>query len=282
MRRDRGGCLLYSGAAVSSRSPRPRQPAPAASQRLALYPAGTSHRRGPGSRSIRRFTSVHPSGLPLACSPRMERGRLRLLPRAPHPTVTRDTRQGGDGPADTEPGHTLINSTSKRYDQLTTCGFARRTVTLPVPWRAAGACLGRPLIDHRHAGQRPGPPGIRAVARLAAAPASPQHPGQVPAQPAQLRAVDRPVDGLVHGVPPGIAGELAAQRVADLFRAPPPLAAPQPRAGVPRLRVLARRQAHLPALRHPRRAVLARTRQDCRPPGARSPGIPMTRAPLRP
>src|SRR5680860_438047 len=103
VRHGRGGCLLYSEAAVSSRSAQPRWSAPAASQRPALCPAGTSHRRSCSLRSIRRFTHVHPSGLPLARRPRMERERLRLLPWASHPAVTHDARQGGDGPADTGP-----------------------------------------------------------------------------------------------------------------------------------------------------------------------------------
>jgi hypothetical protein len=47
-----------------------------------------------------------PAGLLLACRPRMGQGPLRLLPRAPHPAVTRDARQGGDGPTRTGPGHT--------------------------------------------------------------------------------------------------------------------------------------------------------------------------------
>ena len=45
MRYDRVGCLLYPGAAVSSRPAQPLRSAPAASQRPALYPAETSHRR---------------------------------------------------------------------------------------------------------------------------------------------------------------------------------------------------------------------------------------------
>jgi hypothetical protein len=51
---------------------------------------------------------------PLAHHSRMERERLRLLPWASHPTVTHDARQGGDGPADTGPDHTLINRASNR------------------------------------------------------------------------------------------------------------------------------------------------------------------------
>ena len=47
-----------------------------------------------------------PAGLLLARGPRMEHGPLRLLPRASHPAVTRDARQGGDGPSRTGPGTT--------------------------------------------------------------------------------------------------------------------------------------------------------------------------------
>ena len=47
-----------------------------------------------------------PAGLLLACRPRMGQGPLRLLPRASHPAVTRDARQGGDGPTRTGPGTT--------------------------------------------------------------------------------------------------------------------------------------------------------------------------------
>src|SRR3954454_12526006 len=79
-----------------------------------------------GLRSIRRFTRVHPSGLPLARSPRMERERLRLLPRASHPTVTHDARQGGDDPFDTGPDHTLISSSLQSVSSLTPRSAAER------------------------------------------------------------------------------------------------------------------------------------------------------------
>jgi hypothetical protein len=84
---------------------------------------------------------------------------------------------------------------------------------------AAGGRRG-PLADHRHAGQRPGPAGIRPAVRLTPPAAGPQHRRQVPAQPAQFRPADGLIDRLVHQVPPGIAGELGAQRPADLLRAP--------------------------------------------------------------
>jgi hypothetical protein len=94
-------------------------------------------------------------------------------------------------------------------------------VTLPVPGLAAVGGCGGPLADHRHPGQRPSPAGVRAAARLAVPPPSPQHYGQAAAQPAQLRPVNGLIDRLVHQLPPPIAGELGAQRPADLLRAPP-------------------------------------------------------------
>ncbi len=58
------------------------RPPPAASQRPALYPGRASTYPGVTlTRCHRRFTHVHPSGLPLTCRPRMEQGPLRLLPR---------------------------------------------------------------------------------------------------------------------------------------------------------------------------------------------------------
>src|ERR1035441_4752627 len=67
-----------------------------------------------------RFTCIHPSGLPLARHRWMEQQLLRLLPWASHPAVTRDARQGGDGPGtarmDTGPGHVFNKGTSKQRD----------------------------------------------------------------------------------------------------------------------------------------------------------------------
>jgi hypothetical protein len=94
-------------------------------------------------------------------------------------------------------------------------------ITLPVPGFAAAGGRRGPLADHRHAGQRPGPADAGAAVRLAVPPAGPQQGGQVAAQPAQLRPVDGLIDRLVHQVSAGIAGELGAQRPADLLRAPP-------------------------------------------------------------
>jgi hypothetical protein len=67
--------------------PRPRIPSPGVSI--------SGHQR--------EFAHAHPSGLPLACGPRMERAPLGVSPDAPHPAVTGSARQGGDGSANTNP-----------------------------------------------------------------------------------------------------------------------------------------------------------------------------------
>jgi hypothetical protein len=54
--------------------------------------------------------------------------------------------------------------------------------------------LGWPLADADHVRQHADPAGISAAVRLAVPPPGPQHPRQVPAQPAQFRPVNRLVD----------------------------------------------------------------------------------------
>jgi hypothetical protein len=49
---------------------------------------------GDGDETSTRIHHIHPSGLLLACSPRMEREPLGLHLGAPHPAVTRDARRG--------------------------------------------------------------------------------------------------------------------------------------------------------------------------------------------
>ena len=74
------------------------RPAPAASQRPVLHPAGTSHRRGsPMTRHQRGFTRVHPSGLPLTCSPRMERGPFGFFPELRTPPLPATHAKAGTG-----------------------------------------------------------------------------------------------------------------------------------------------------------------------------------------
>lgn len=114
VRRGRGGCLL-SPRRRYSRPAGPLWSAPAASQRPALYPTDTSHRREP---LMTEHTKIHSRSpvRPLARHPRMERKRLRLPPWASHPAVTHDAREDGDSPTDTGPDHTLIKRASNRHD----------------------------------------------------------------------------------------------------------------------------------------------------------------------
>ena len=129
-RRDRAGRLLNpedGGALPAGDYP------PAGTRRSSAAspcgPAGSSHRRGALSRGVSESSRDSPitpgtgwlpaqsrepprvpAGLLLARRPRMERDRLRLLPRASHPAVTRDARRGGDRPSRTDPSTTPSTS----------------------------------------------------------------------------------------------------------------------------------------------------------------------------
>jgi len=108
---DRGGCPLYSGTAVLIQPTEALRLPPAASQRPVLDPSDTSHLRGCRCRSIRGFTYVHPSGLPLACDPRMERGPLGFSLKLPTPPLPATPVEVGTGP-EHWPGTTPSTSTS--------------------------------------------------------------------------------------------------------------------------------------------------------------------------
>ena len=70
----------------------------AASLRQALPPALRPISRGHcHEASDEGIACAHPSGLPLACGPRMERAPLGFSPDASDPAVASDARQGGDG-----------------------------------------------------------------------------------------------------------------------------------------------------------------------------------------
>src|SRR5207302_4484112 len=61
-------------------------------------PSAASHLRALPSRGIDEgIACAHPSGLPLACGPRLGRAPLGLAPDASYPAVASDARHGGDG-----------------------------------------------------------------------------------------------------------------------------------------------------------------------------------------
>src|SRR3954452_19618670 len=101
-----------------------------------------------GSRSIRRFTRVHPSGLPLARSPRMERGPFGFFPGLRTPRSPMTHARAGTALPDTGPGHTLIKSSLQSVSPLLTCDFPRRTVALPVTGDRPVLGLGGPFAEH--------------------------------------------------------------------------------------------------------------------------------------
>jgi hypothetical protein len=98
---DRGGCLLYpeDGDAhpVGPSSPTGACRFPAASPYTPLQHPISGASDNEASTEV---YAIHPSGLPLACGPRMGRAPLGFSPelRTPPIYTTDDARQGGDGP----------------------------------------------------------------------------------------------------------------------------------------------------------------------------------------
>ena len=113
---DRGGCPLYpeDGGALPGQSiPRP---APAALPRP--VPAPRSNIPSCGAlldEASTRVHAIHPSGLPLACGPRMERAALGLSPELRTPPTRSRRRTPGWGQA-IEHGPGTTRSTSHRVD----------------------------------------------------------------------------------------------------------------------------------------------------------------------
>jgi hypothetical protein len=92
-----------------------------------LNPATTSHHaRLSFTGHQQGFTHVHPSGLPLAHAPGMEPAALRRSPRAPHPAVTGNARQGQGQAIEHGPGttaqHTSVDLQSS--SSLNACDLA--------------------------------------------------------------------------------------------------------------------------------------------------------------
>jgi hypothetical protein len=74
----------------------PRRPVPA--PRSSIPPSGA-----PYHEASTGVQAIHPSGLPLACGPRMERGPLGFPPSfAPRRLITGNARRGGDRPSSTD------------------------------------------------------------------------------------------------------------------------------------------------------------------------------------
>ena len=147
-----------------------------------LYSAAASHRRSSSSRDIsQRFKVLHPSDLPLACGPRMERALLGfcLMLRTPPGTPATHVRPR-PGP-EHEPGttpsifveppinvFTHIRATSRRrpcgrLSRPPWCGVTRRVG----PGRGTGVTAGpfpRPALrTGRRVGGEPPVPRLRAV-----------------------------------------------------------------------------------------------------------------------
>ena len=190
------GALCTPGTAVFTR------PAKTPGRRLPLpngqpcTPAGTAS-HPPGAHLDEASSRVH-SRSPVRPSPRLwppdGTRTLRLLPRASHPAVTRDARQGGDGPSSTGPGY-VIDITA---DLQSTCHshmrprVARaRSCRRPRALAAARAGRGRTVVGQtcrsRHRTRRRrrlARPADRGLTRA---------PPAVPSVSATVRAGRRPI-----------------------------------------------------------------------------------------
>ncbi len=95
--------------AVLSRLKSSPWPAPAASQRPVLAPrSNIPSNEVPLHEASTGVQAIHPSGLPLACSPPMEREPLGSPPSfEPHRLITGDARRGGDRPRARARNYTL-------------------------------------------------------------------------------------------------------------------------------------------------------------------------------
>jgi hypothetical protein len=107
------GAPYTPGPAVFSGRGWVRRPAPAASQRPVLHPAGTSHRQGSRLRGIIGGSLAFTRPVfPFTCGLRMEQTPLGLITRASHPAVTGNARRVGDRPSNTDleshPRHTSL------------------------------------------------------------------------------------------------------------------------------------------------------------------------------
>jgi hypothetical protein len=106
------GALSTPGTTVLTRTAYGLRPAPAASRRPVPAPRSNvpSARLGAHEAST-RVHAIHPSGLPLACSPRMERAPLDSPPELRTPPTHRRRRTSGWGQAaEHGPGTTLSTS----------------------------------------------------------------------------------------------------------------------------------------------------------------------------
>ena len=190
---------------------------------------------------------VHPSGLPLAHRPRMERGPFGFSPGFA-PTVTHDARQGGDDPFDTGPDHTLINEppigvttphvrlsrrtpSSPRTDPPPSAGEGRaRSEDRPnsIRFSTTSSAFTRPSSPSRAASCSPAwrsPP----AAAPPAPPAARSPPAPAPANPPGARAHPLPRDA-----PPAATNHSRHPRTPEITHAPRPAChapAGEPRAG---------------------------------------------------
>lgn len=143
---DRVGCLLYPGDGGAHPGPDavPGQRLPLHNG-VSLHSATAPHHGATIHEASTKVHAIHPSGLPLARDPRMGREVLRLSPRASHPAVTSNARQGRGQASSTRPelrcrrhvGPPNCEFTRKVRPRVATAGEGMRC-HVRVQWRPAG------------------------------------------------------------------------------------------------------------------------------------------------
>jgi hypothetical protein len=143
----RGGGVptaAWSAATVTCRfpaaSPAPRRNVPSPG------PSVTRHQQ--------RFTLVHPSGLSLACSPRMERVPLGMNPELQTPRLLATPVRAGTGTRTLARDHILNRSASNRCDPLNACDLTSHAPSEPCMPLVAAHGSSKPVVVARRSGGR--------------------------------------------------------------------------------------------------------------------------------
>jgi hypothetical protein len=146
--------------AVLSRLKSSPWPAPAASQRPVPAPRyNIPSNEVPLHEASTRVQAIHPSGLPLACSPRMERAPLGFPPSfEPHRLITGDARRGGEQATNTGPelhAQHHISRSSNPCSSLNACDLVSHDEQRASPAALASLLQTFPLQKSREDSRRP-------------------------------------------------------------------------------------------------------------------------------
>src|SRR3954453_3270705 len=169
---------------------------------------------------MRRFTHVHPSGLPLARSPRMERGPFGFFPGLRTPRSPMTHARAGTIHSTLDRITPSSNRASQSVSPLTACDISRRTVALPVTGDRPVLGLGGPFAEHDVGGDMALRGVPRPFPRFTQRATGAQAGHQLTLERAASLDVERLVDRLVADAHVDIVGEVEDQSPGDLLRTP--------------------------------------------------------------